>query len=443
MNPTRRSFLKWSGIALASSPVVGLLTLSISGPSLLEKQREAARREGIPLTPEDLRPKPPIPDSQNAGPLLKELTKRYNALPEAEQSAWDKTYDTFAKTIDDPVARAAFQESLVRHADLMTLAERITTLPYCDLAYDWSLGPKLEFPELAITRRFGRLLAARAWLARDASSAWADISRCAKLGNLIGQTPCIIAVLVSVAVHAIADKGYIAMLKRFGPSPLARETLTDFGQPPPPERYFGGEVVMGLMAMQLLREGKLRRSEEEQKAAEAYQCGSMSLFEYFSSTAQVAMPIATPIWEKQMLVFWRQAFPKIREAQQTGNYATLGPWLEEQGKRWEEDRINLPQNIMVALLFPVYAQATTKTHVYTLTQRRLRESALALSEEKTKTGSFPDSPTLPADPFSPTKPLCYRKEGKSCVLYSVGQDHTDDGGQETWKNNKLDIVVRL
>ena len=106
----------------------------------------------------------------------------------------------------------------------------------------------------------------------------------------------------------------------------------------------------------------------------------------------------------------------------------------------------MPQNLMVLILTPVFSQAAVKTHVYTAALRHLRETALVLSEEKAKTGHFPDSPTLPTDPFSKTgEPLRYRKEDNGCVLYSVGQDHTDDGGVEKRdkSSEKLDMVVRL
>ena len=438
MNPTRRAILKWGGITLVSSPVVGILTLSISGPGLLERQREAARREGIPLLPEDLRPNPPIPDAQNAGPLLKELTRRYNALPEKESHDWDATYDSFGKNLDDPKARAAFQASLVRYADLVHLAEDATARPHCDFAYDWSQGMNLEFPEFAIVRRFGRLFTARASLATDSSQAWADVARCAKLGNLMGQTPCLIAALVSVALHAIADKSYIATLKRFGPSPQARETLAAFGPPPKPTVYFQGEVVACATTLEQLRAGKLKDMADEDGGA--FIGGAV-----WKNLSFVA-PVAVPFWEKQLLLFWREAFAKARDAERTGDYEGLGTWFDATMKVWERDKLNLPQNLLVLILAPVFSQATNKTHLHTQAQRHLRESALALLEEKAKTSSFPDSPTLPTDPFSPGKqPLRYRKEGTGCVLYSIGQDHTDDGGVEkhTKTNVKLDMVVRL
>ncbi|HLJ57486.1 MAG TPA: hypothetical protein VKT77_20780 [Chthonomonadaceae bacterium] len=39
-------------------------------------------------------------------------------------------------------------------------------------------------------------------------------------------------------------------------------------------------------------------------------------------------------------------------------------------------------------------------------------------------------PTPPHDPFT-SQPLHYRRDGQGFVLYSVGQDLKDDGGNDT------------
>ena len=38
--------------------------------------------------------------------------------------------------------------------------------------------------------------------------------------------------------------------------------------------------------------------------------------------------LAVPYWEKQLLVFWRAAFAKAREAEHTGDYEGLGKWFD-------------------------------------------------------------------------------------------------------------------
>src|SRR5437588_1996068 len=54
---------------------------------MLPAELAAAKREGLPLTPADLRPKPPVPDSQNAAPLYRRIDVALRSLPKAAQDA--------------------------------------------------------------------------------------------------------------------------------------------------------------------------------------------------------------------------------------------------------------------------------------------------------------------------------------------------------------------
>lgn len=431
MNTSRRSILKWSASALAASPIIGGLTLAITAPSAAQQQRDAARREGLPLTPEDLRPQPPVRDVDNAAPLLRELTQLIQHNKEPAFKLWDKASADLLKNPDDAKLRATFQEGLTRYAALIATAEQAATLPHCDFNYDYAQGPNLLLPELATFRQLARLFTARALLAQDASSAFADIARAAKLGNLVAETPILIAALVYCAVHAIADKGYHQVLKRFGPSALAKETLQAFGPSPDPEFYLRSEVVMGTATMKLLREGKLRGGISD---------GSPDGMRSAWNAATALAPLATPIWERQLLAFWREMYSALRATR--GDSLARHELINALTKRWERSRA--PQDIMVVILIPVFSQAISKTSLRQEALRQLRASAVQLLEEKAATGHFPDAPTLPTDPFS-LNPLRYLKEGEHCRVYSIGEDKRDDGGAERSEDKKtlLDIVVQL
>jgi hypothetical protein len=85
-------------------------------------------------------------------------------------------------------------------------------------------------------------------------------------------------------------------------------------------------------------------------------------------------------------------------------------------------------------------------------------AALALQAWRAEHGRYPDSldalapdilPVVPADPFG-RGPLKYRLEGDKYVLYSVGPDGVDDGGQPAvarddkgqWRYNARDLASR-
>ncbi|HLK60099.1 MAG TPA: hypothetical protein VKU00_26295, partial [Chthonomonadaceae bacterium] len=49
----------------------------------LPSERAAAKREGLPLTPEALQPSPPVSDAQNAAPRYLEILDAMQRLPTA------------------------------------------------------------------------------------------------------------------------------------------------------------------------------------------------------------------------------------------------------------------------------------------------------------------------------------------------------------------------
>ena len=82
---------------------------------------------------------------------------------------------------------------------------------------------------------------------------------------------------------------------------------------------------------------------------------------------------------------------------------------------------------------------------------KLARLSVALAALKAEKGAFPEklsqlSPAyiraVPQDSFT-NKPLIYKRVGKGYVLYSVGPNMTDDGGQEDENAGKDDIVVQV
>ncbi|MDF1740987.1 MAG: hypothetical protein P1U86_17625 [Verrucomicrobiales bacterium] len=103
-----------------------------------------------------------------------------------------------------------------------------------------------------------------------------------------------------------------------------------------------------------------------------------------------------------------------------------------------------------------YALATMILPAYnTIGQRFLRceilmeqaKLAVALERFRIATGSYPENlealnTTIPLDPFA-EKPMAYRKEGKSYVLYSIGSNGIDEGGLLKHHRDYGDYVWRL
>ena len=433
MSATRRTTLKYLGLGAVALPFASLALIAALGPGTLERQRRAARREGLPLLPEDLRRNPPVPEGQNAAPILRELHRLWESKPEKERDAWASAASHCYQHPENPKLRVAFEAGVRKYSDLVQLAEKVTTRPHCDFAYDWSVGVNFDDSELTSVNNFARLFATRSLIATKPKVAFAEAAHAANLGRLLQETPTLIHVMLGAAAQAAADKAYISSLKRFGPSHLARETLTAFGTTPDPEFYCRGEIVMVLATLKQQRE---RRTKPPTEGNSMW--GNSSSWESISSIS----PLAGPYWEERVLLFWREVFGILRTTRD--DPIRRGYLLEVQINRWSNDRLHLPQNLIALILGPIYAQGIISTPKKAETSRALRETTLSLLETKAKTGAFPEKPTLPRDPYS-GKSLGYRREGSGCAVWSVGPNGNDDGGVALSKKDRkvLDLVVWL
>ncbi|RYG67397.1 hypothetical protein EON80_13660 [bacterium] len=65
-----------------------------------------------------------------------------------------------------------------------------------------------------------------------------------------------------------------------------------------------------------------------------------------------------------------------------------------------------------------------------LTNRRLFEDAMLLQAIKLETGHYPDTFEAQPDPFGNGFPLTYQRTANGYLLYSIGPDGVDDGGEK-------------
>jgi hypothetical protein len=102
----------------------------------------------------------------------------------------------------------------------------------------------------------------------------------------------------------------------------------------------------------------------------------------------------------------------------------------------QRQKVPLPHDPFARVFMPVMEQST---FVFTAHQARLRviRMELALQERRQRRGRYPAKledlvphmlAEIPQDPFS-AGPFVYRRRGDSYLLYSVGPDGKDDGGQ--------------
>jgi hypothetical protein len=106
---------------------------------------------------------------------------------------------------------------------------------------------------------------------------------------------------------------------------------------------------------------------------------------------------------------------------------------------------------LTAALFPALTAAfDVKSKI--LAARSVLLTAIAAKRYSLKTGRPPEQladlvpeflPTIPLDPFD-GQPLRFRCSDKTLVIYSIGKDGKDDGGQNaSWDSSEPDMVLRL
>ncbi len=85
-------------------------------------------------------------------------------------------------------------------------------------------------------------------------------------------------------------------------------------------------------------------------------------------------------------------------------------------------------------------------------EHQLIETALALAVYRARHGHYPEKldalvpellPQVPPDLFAPGTTLIYRREGDGYVLYSVGQNGEDDGGEDKVLEERQDLGFRI
>jgi hypothetical protein len=385
----------------------------------LPAELAAAKREGLPLEPADLRRKPPVPDSRNAAPYLREMARECEATRARSSAETGDVGAAMRRPGRSAADRQAARDLLERESRMIELAEKVAAKPDCDMDKPYEQGPELMFPEFVAARQAARLLAIRAILSSDSGrlqSAFRDIGAGLRLARHAGREPVVIAMLVQIAIEAIMGAALEQVVLDHIGEPrvirLAEGTLAAQGPLPSIEHAFRGEVVMGR------RGGDLGQLTGSQPSADVQRRTS-------SQSGRNAFCNAS---EARVVSFWRRSFASLREhrgdpaAQADAQQAALGE-IEANSRK--------PSYLLVNILAPALTRLSDKV-LHMQAQRHLRATLLRIVSYRNRTGAFPRDlaqlgGNVALDPFS-GKPLVYRRSERGFVLYSIGMDRKDDGG---------------
>lgn len=182
--------------------VTTVLWLGSVGTSRLEAELAHIRDAGEPLTLIELAP-PPIPDADNAAPLLLEAFD----LVEDEPDAWHEDITLEAYESDPFGQDESWYEELAawvgRNKPALEKAHEAGARPACRFDLQWEKGIEMESPQVWGLLTISRLMRARAILAARDGDVDGAIATCAEMVRLaeIGlQDPLLIYLLVRAAI---------------------------------------------------------------------------------------------------------------------------------------------------------------------------------------------------------------------------------------------------
>jgi len=415
-----------AGTSSAPGITVTAQTLGLSKLSASYAEAKAsAKKEGLPITPANLA-QPAVPNSENAAPVYRQLTKLLTAKPISSDNIVARVT---GKRMPDAAQIAQIRTELKARTDVLALVHKAAARPKCNFDRDYSLGPKLMFPEYAKMRAAIRTLSAEsAVLLADGKPF--DAIKNQTLGFNIARHAAtdsfVIAHLVAIGLDAITLHGIEKILYAEGDRPgvaaAVEKSIAANWHPHKYRQALGGEAVMFCVVLKGLHEKGMSYDAD---IASAYKKAQQK----FSDT---------PEWEPFIDANGAFLIDVVRGAVKAGDrpYPEALPFLQKLITAIQNDTTST--HLLANILIPVYSQALAKYASDEAKVNVVRCAASVLSWRQVH-GSLPKSLAeamlkVPRDPYD-GKPLRYRLVGSGFVVYSVGPTGKFDGGTPDKKPN--------
>lgn len=371
----------------------------------VDRDREVAllRKLGAPTSADEMRALVTVPEKDNAAPLYRQAiasTVSFAGGPSlASEEAERRWVLANAKALDQLKLAAA--------------------KPACVFDRDWESGTLIRFPELASMKELVKHVARKAAMEAEAgryesSMDWLGVGRAIARHT---DEPILIGMLVSIACHSIVEAEFQRQVETFGASPAFRKAAAAFCQKPGPlpnfARGLAGEVLFVRESMDAVRTGV--SSPDEIVGAS----GDSGMF------ALVRVPLVGYRVEAKLLHAYRVALESMAADQNSlASALTVGSAMDNTltaDRSWA--------GRIAAVFAPIFAQAGAAC-VALEAKRRMSRCALGLWSARATTGKFPDELGANSDCVDPFtgKPFGYQIDKGHVVLYSMGLNKKDEGG---------------
>lgn len=419
--------------------VHGIATF-ITGRKLEADIRSLKAKGELPSITELVGPK--IPDSENAALVY---AKAFKLIPGPQTNRPD--YDQLWRFADaekrkaDPESWDRARVVVRKYEKALLIAERAASMEKCRFPVKWEDGILATFTHYAPVRQLAQLANASGLIAArdgrmDDSVRWIALSL--RISEAVKNEPILIGVLVRGAIihmtcRSLQEAVQYGDLNDEQTARLSR-LLAENDLRPHYRKALHGERATGLIAFEQIRKDPRLISEVMDLSA---------VHVNRPTSPRLVAAVLKPVLYADERFYLHHMGKIIADADRPTNGSDLAQ-LEEVHLLWAP---------VSSLLIPVFSRVKMAVHE-SLAETRICRTALALSSYERQHGEYPDSLALLSvsdvemleDPFS-GKDLIYKRQAKGFVLYSIGPDMKDDGGQplvdQLGEPPKGDIIWQL
>ena len=297
----------------------------------------------------------------------------------------------------------------------------------------------------------------------DPRGAWDDVLSAHRLARLLDQAPTVIEQLVAVGIEGTAAMAGIALATRgHMPPSESRELLSKLAALRPvghmvdtidkEERFCGLDAVMMLSRPGGLRASGLSGTTAPPLSDSADLDWNQMLGDMNAQYDWIVKPMRLPRFHgrEEAQKASDEEFKKFETGLKGGPMAGLRLFLlKAAGRPFRKALTTAYTNILIAIMIPALGQACNLEDQAKMTQE-IETLAAALTCYHAEHGRWPAElkelcpsllKTIPTDRFS-VKPLVYRPSKDGYLLYSVGKNLRDDGGQREPRSDKISSAAR-
>ncbi len=395
----------------------------------LEGELQKIKEASEPLTLADLA-LPSVADDENAAVIYAKAFEQLN-LSDSDIEMLGSLTRNHVAVPDREIPLAELGRIVERNPAAIELLVEAAKRPRCRFAIDWDAGIETELPHLPQLKNSAYLLAAKILWHADRNQmrqALATARVSLAIGDSVADEGTVISQLFRYAITGTTlTVVQYALHERSAPTGSCRKLYGYLGEMEFMDSFvetMSRERVMGISGFALWRQ-QITEKKAERGGFSWTPLDKLTDYDqvqYLRLMSEVIAVAESPYRNS------REAFSDIK-------------------RRLSED---VPVCLLTRTLLPVTWAPVIKRDVI-IARVGLAQVALALKAYKNKKGRYPESLAklrevidwgkLPEDPFS-AEDFIYRHEGEGFLVYSIGVNLIDDGGQVEQDWEEGDIVWR-